>query len=97
MFRTANERAADWSERHDEGRDELYFCECADPECREKIAISRADYEKIRSDSRQFVLATGHEISDVETVVAEGPGWSIVKKEPEVTEIVEALDPRRQN
>jgi hypothetical protein len=95
MFREANERAKAWEERHRlEGEVELYFCECANPECREKVALGEADYERVRSDPRRFVIVPGHELPDVETVIEQDEGWAIIEKAPEVTPTVEALDPR---
>ena len=95
MFRVGNERMAEWEEIHQESGSELYFCECADPACRQRVKLRKAEYEAIRSDSRRFVVVTGHEIPDVETVIEEHEGWSVVEKAPEVTDIVEATDPRR--
>ena len=95
MFRAANERMAGWDEVRISEAEELYFCECADPECREKISLHKADYEKVRSDSRHFLIALGHEVPDIETVLEKHDGWAVIEKNPEVTEIVEASDPRR--
>jgi hypothetical protein len=95
LFRTANERMANWEERHRTEATELYYCECADPECRHKLALHEAEYERVRSESDQFVLAAGHEIPDVETVIERHDEWFVVRKEPELREIVEATDPRR--
>jgi hypothetical protein len=94
MFRIGNERMASWEERHEDAEYELYFCECADTECREKIRLRKVDYEAVRDDSRRFAIATGHEVPDVETVVSEHDGWSMIEKAPEVTETVRRLDPR---
>jgi hypothetical protein len=95
MFREANERAKAWEERHrlhDEV--ELYFCECANPECREKVSLRKAEYERVRSDPRRFVVVHGHELPEVETVIEQNEGWAIIEKEPEVAPTVETLDPR---
>ena len=94
MFREANERAKTWEERHREVEVELYFCECADPECSEKVGLGKADYERVRSDSRYFVIVPGHELPDVETVIEQDEGWAIIEKAPEVTHAAEALDAR---
>jgi hypothetical protein len=95
MFREANERAKAWEERHRlEGEVELYFCECANPECREKVSLGKPEYERVRSDPRRFVIVTGHELPDVETVIDQNEDWAIIEKAPEVTHTVEALDPR---
>jgi hypothetical protein len=95
MFREANERAKAWEERHRlEGETELYFCECANPDCLEKVRLREADYERVRSDPRRFVIVPGHELPDVETVIERNEGWMIVEKAPELAPTVEALDPR---
>jgi hypothetical protein len=95
MFRIANERMAEWEEQHASNAVEPYFCECAAVECREHVDLHKADYERVRSDSRRFVIRPGHELSDVETVIERNEGWAIIEKAPEVTDTVEALDPRQ--
>jgi hypothetical protein len=95
MFREANERAKAWEERHLEVEVELYLCECANPECSEKVGLGKSDYERVRSDSRRFVIVPGHELPDVETLIEQNDGWAIIEKAPEVADIVEARDPRR--
>lgn len=95
MFRTANERMADWEEAHASDQAELYICECANPDCRERIRLRREDYERVRADSIHFAIVPGHELADTETVMEEHDGWAIVEKEPEVLEITRSTDPRR--
>jgi hypothetical protein len=94
MFREANERAKGWEEQHRLDEVELYFCECANPECRERVSLGKADYERVRSDSGHFVIVPGHEVPEVETVIQLNEGWAIIEKAPEVEDIVEARDPR---
>jgi hypothetical protein len=93
VFRAANERMADWDEAHEADSTELYFCECADPSCREKVKLTKADYERVRADSRHFFIVAGHEVPDIETVVERHEGWSMIRKDPEVAHIVEGDDP----
>jgi hypothetical protein len=95
LFRAANERMADWEERHRVEATELYYCECADPECREKVPLRESDYERVRSNSDHFFVVPGHVVADVETVIESQQEWVVVEKDPEVREIVEATDPRR--
>ena len=95
MFRAANERMAEWEEHRINDAEELYFCECADNDCREKVSLRKADYEKVRSVSRHFLIAVGHEIPDIEAVIETHEGWAVIEKNPEVTETVESSDPRR--
>jgi hypothetical protein len=94
LFRNANERMAAWEERGRDESVEFYFCECADPDCRQKVQLRGSDYEQVRSNSCHFFVVPGHEIPDVETVIATREGWVVIEKDPEVREIVEAAAPR---
>jgi hypothetical protein len=94
VFRAANERMADWEELHATGDRESYFCECADPDCREKVSLHKADYERVRSDPHRFFIVEGHEVPEVETLIERNDGWSVIEKNPEVSEIVEKYNPR---
>ena len=96
LFRGANERMAEWEERDRADAAELYFCECADPECNEKVRLRGSDYERVRSDPCHFFVVPGHEIPDVETVIESNEGWVLVEKDSTVSEIVEATDPRSE-
>jgi hypothetical protein len=94
MFRFANERMAAWDEVRVSEAVERYLCECADPDCQQKVPLRKADYEAVRSNSRYFVIVPGHEIPEVETVIETHDEWTVIEKNPEVTEIVEKTDPR---
>lgn len=95
LFREGNERMAGWEERQTVESVDRYLCECADTECRDKVTLARPEYEHVRSNSRWFVVVPGHAIPDVETVIERNDGWAIIEKDPEVTETVQATDPRR--
>jgi hypothetical protein len=94
IFRLANERMAAWEERHEDGERELYFCECGDADCAEKVLLTGDEYERVRSDPARFFVVPGHEIHGVESVAEEHDGWMVVVKVPEVRAIVEATNPR---
>jgi hypothetical protein len=94
MFRIVNDRKAQWEERSTEAP-ELYLCECADPECREKVRLTLTEYEHVRQESRQFAVLAGHEVPEVEKVIEEHDGWLVIEKNPEVADIAQATDPRR--
>jgi hypothetical protein len=94
IFRAANERMEAWEERHWKSETELYYCECADPKCREKVHCRHADYEKARADPSYFLIVQGHEDPEIETVIEEHEGWAIVEKEPELKEEERRLDRR---
>jgi hypothetical protein len=94
VFRVVNERMAEWEELHADRATELYACECADPDCRDKVALQKGEYEHVRSDSRWFAVAPGHVIPDVETAIETHDGWVLIEKTPEVTQLVQRLDER---
>ena len=97
LFRDVNERIAESAQGF--ASDETTFvCECADPECTERVPVALDDYEDVRSDGTQFVLAHGHEDADVERIVARRGGYQVVRK---VHDVVAAwarrLDPRAES
>jgi hypothetical protein len=95
LFRAVNERLADWEERHKERDGELYYCECSNPDCADQLRLTEAEYESVRADPCTFLLAEGHQIPDIEEVIERHDGWNMIRKGPEVEEIVRATDPRR--
>ena len=71
------------------------ICECGDGECTERLAISTRKYEHVRTDSRLYVIAKGHEMLDVEDVVATTDAYDVVQKREGIpAEISRELDPR---
>jgi hypothetical protein len=95
IFRIANERKAGWEERQSSDQPELYLCECADPGCRLKVALTLPEYEGVRRSSRHFFVTSGHEIPEVETVIEDHENWLVIEKDPEVTDVVQRSDPRQ--
>src|SRR5690349_20321599 len=95
FFRSLNERIREVAGRH--GSDDHvyeFICECADSTCTVRVELTSAEYERIRTDGRRFVIAPGHVLSRIETVVDEGDDHVVVEKMGEAGEIAEALDPR---
>jgi hypothetical protein len=71
-------------------------CECGMLECSQTLPVTVSTYEDVRSDSALFLLAPGHELPDVESVVEATSRYSVVRKHPGTAEAVaEATDPRR--
>jgi hypothetical protein len=71
-----------------------YLCECSDPHCSERISITRAEYEAVRAGPRRFLIAPGHDLPEIEQVVAAGDEHAVVEKEGHAGEVAEHLDPR---
>jgi hypothetical protein len=54
-----------------------------------------SSYERVRSDSRLYVIAPGHEIPAVERVIEQADGFDVVEKdEGPPAELSKKLDPR---
>jgi hypothetical protein len=71
------------------------LCECGDPQCFERVALSEEEYEAVRSHPARFFVASGHEdLTAGEAVVEERGQWTVVEKRGEEREIVERSDPR---
>jgi hypothetical protein len=94
IFRHANESIRAAAEEYGVGNRIPFFCECADPVCREIIQMSIEDYREVRSNPRHFVNAEGHEAAGqgwVE-VVSRTDGHVVVEKLGEAGEVAEQLE-----
>ena len=96
VFREVNERIEDLAETFDLKTQVLDFvCECGDANCRERLSMTRAEYEQLRSDAHQFAVHPGHEYPEVESVIARRKGYDVVVKNRGAPEqIAERTDPR---
>ena len=71
-----------------------FRCECARLGCDQLIELSVRDYERVREDPRRFAVVRGHELTEVEAVVEEQPGYFVVEKFDVAGEVAERTDPR---
>lgn len=94
VFRDANEQIA-------RKRGELeavvgrtpFLCECDDERCTEVVRLTADEYELVRADGRQFLVAAGHRTLGVETDLG-GDGWLCVRKEGLAGRVATETDPR---
>src|SRR6266568_2304233 len=62
VFREVNERIENLAETFDLKTQSLdLICECGDGSCTERVTMSRAEYEQLRSDPHNFAVHPGHE------------------------------------
>ena len=96
VFREVNERIESLAESFDLGSQPLdLICECGDASCVQRIQMTHAEFEELRSDSHQFATHPGHEIPDVESVIAQRGSYNIVKKDRGIPqEVAERTDSR---
>jgi signal transduction histidine kinase len=78
-FRYLNEQMAEpLSDTHE--RLFGFVCECAAEGCFEPVALTLAEYFRIHTDPRMFVIAPHHDLSSVEDVVRQEADWWVVRK-----------------
>jgi hypothetical protein len=94
LFRDVNERIAESAERFDAEHTE-FVCECSDASCTHRVTVSLAEYEDVRAQPTTFLLAPGHEQTDIEQVVSDHGRYRVVDKVQAVVRCaVIRLDPR---
>jgi hypothetical protein len=71
----------------------LFYCECADEKCRERIKLTSKEYTERHGNSSQFILLPGHHISSIERIVYEGAHYITVEKYVTPPENVDKLNP----
>jgi hypothetical protein len=71
-----------------------YMCECGLLECNELVQLTVAEYEAVRAHPRRFFLVDGHEIPDVEHLIARHDRYTVVEKANDHAGIAEEGDPR---
>jgi hypothetical protein len=91
IFREVNERIEELTPS-DESLEIL--CECGNPDCREPLKVSVADYERVRKEPTNFLVAPGHAIPAIEEVVAGAEGFEVVRKLAKEGELARKTDPR---
>lgn len=93
-FREANEQIDEKvQELGSLDRSAPYLCECEEERCTTVVLLTAAEYGHVRSGSRRFVVAPGHEDGD-SRVVDQHDGFTVIEKTGEEGRLVEELDPR---
>jgi hypothetical protein len=65
------------------GMDELtllFYCECSDENCHDRIPLTPKQYEDKHQNKSQFVLLPGHEIPQIERVMHNYGHYMVVEK-----------------
>lgn len=97
VFRELNNQIAQLDRSPDADPAVWFRCECSDPSCLTRIALTLARYESVRSHPRRYVIARDHENPEVETVIAGDDRHSVVETLAGSTSFIpEATDPRRR-
>ena len=65
-----------------------FVCECGNASCREGVPLSLEEYQAVRADPMHFAVVPGHEIPDVESVVARHERYFMIEKPEDVSDIL---------
>jgi hypothetical protein len=95
LFREVNERIRDVSENGTTDSETEFVCECGDPECTKPVRLTFREYEDVRRNPKHFAILPGHDVADVEKIVARYDGFAVVEKtEPQAARVAVREDPR---
>ena len=73
-----------------------WICECADPECVQRLSLTHEEYERLRADGTRFAVAPDedHVYPEVENVVERHERYWVVEKQGVAAREVEKANPR---
>jgi hypothetical protein len=94
-FREANERLGEKRVELDAAGRTPFLCECSDARCTELVRLTLAEYERVRSNPRWFLVASGHD-PGASRAAEERGGYAIVEKTGVAGAIAEEQDPRSE-
>ncbi len=73
-----------------------WICECAKPECSERLSLTHEEYEALRADGSRFAVVPdeSHVFPEVEDVVERHERYWVVEKQGIAAVAVENANPR---
>jgi len=96
LYRNVNERLKELGEGFSGvAKTAVFVCECGLVECTERVSLTLAEYEEVRSEPTHFAVKLGHEMPEMEDVIVENDRFAVVGKRPGgPAELAIAHDPR---
>ena len=88
LLREVNERIVELASSFPGDMPE-FLCECIREDCRETVALTLPEYERVRSSPNLFLIVPGHESREVDRVVETRHSSNLV----EITEHLELVLP----
>jgi hypothetical protein len=79
-FRSANKSILDVAAGLDVGGRVPFLCECSDTRCRELIRMPWEEFAALHRHGDLYVVVPGHELLEVEQLVAESKRYNVVEK-----------------
>ena len=91
VFREVNERIEELTR---ESEWLALVCECGNPQCNEPLNLTVIEYERVRQEPTDFLVAPGHIIPEIETVVDSTERFDVVRKLAGEGAFARETDPR---
>jgi hypothetical protein len=95
LFRDANERIQHAATVVGHKGARPFICECSLDGCVEHIDVDTEIYDEVRAHPARFVTLPGHEIADIEDVVARSKAYQVVEKIDRFAQIAAGANPRQ--
>jgi hypothetical protein len=88
IFQQANKGVAEFvAEESGDDRVIRFYCECSNIDCRERIPLRPSEYHKLHKSQRRFIALKGHEMPQIEKIVAKFDTFSVVEKIGEIPSV----------
>jgi hypothetical protein len=87
LLREVNERIGEVANAWG-GEAPEFLCECSNDDCAETLPVSLPKYKGIRSFPNLFMILPGHEILEVDCIVEEQAGFTLVEKTKHVDLVI---------
>ena len=94
LFRTLNENIASLAGTLGSETPYEFICECASSDCFERIVLTRAEFERVRSDGARFLMAADHVDIQIELIVEQHENYVVVEKDGVAGLVAQGDDPR---
>jgi 3,4-dihydroxy-2-butanone 4-phosphate synthase len=97
LFRDVNEQIELLAEQPGVDVLDQLVCECGNPECAQRIELTRAEYERVRGHASRFAVALNHENPETESIVEQNERFAVVETYAGASSrIARETDPRSQ-
>lgn len=98
LFRSVNERIEEAAGSLGDDEHEFeFFCECSNTDCTLLLPMTVSQYESVRANPKQFIVALGHELPEIEMVVVRERNYQVVTKRGDAADFVDEHDPRGED
>jgi hypothetical protein len=94
IFRDVNETMAEQEGGVSSDERVSLLCECSNDACADSVRVPKAEYERVRAQSDQFLIKPGHVTEGIELVLQRHPEHWVIAKVGVAREIAEETDPR---